>query len=278
MIFKLVRKEILGPVKRMGLGLFDQILHANDSRPSLRKPPKPLFFVHVPKTAGTSFSNYLANHWDHGDAYQPIIGGMERMKPDRKVNFYFGHVDFSAIAEPEKYFLITFLRDPIERCVSQYKSWNNPRNLRENNPWYGVMTQEDIAVLKLAQKMTLSDFILCENPSFDAQLFNLQSQMLCDRIDGVYDYKSAIANVLERFHYVGIVERFAWSIETFRSMFSRTLPYQLPEERENRSSQSHLRMTPKAMQRLLDMNQHDINLYDTIFGHFFGTKNIQIAA
>lgn len=278
MIFKLVRKEVLGPVKRMGLSLVDEFLHINDPRPNLRKPPKPLFFVHVPKTAGTSFSTYLANHWNHGVACQPIIGGMERMKPDRKVKFYFGHVDFSAIAEPEKYFLITFLRDPIERCISQYKSWNDPKNFTPDDPWKKIMSKEEIDSITLAQKIGLSDFILCENSRFDVNLYNLQSRLLCDRVEGEYKYESAVANVLERFHFVGIVERFGWSIEKFRSMFSRTMSYHLPKESENRSSKSHLKISPKALQRLLDMNQHDINLYETVSSRFFGTSNMRAAA
>ena len=70
--------------------------------------------------------------------------------------------------------------------------------------------------------------------------------------------------------FVGIVEHFEASITRFRSLFQNSRPYDLPLEQENRSPQKDLFLSPKALDRLHELNSMDIQLYEQELRKFIG--------
>ena len=87
-------------------------------------------FVHVPKTAGTSFRHQL--HEELGEVYldynNPLFSrevemGVSEVMRSEKFRGISGHVrgsDYLAAAKENDWALVTFVRDPIERARSHY--------------------------------------------------------------------------------------------------------------------------------------------------------------
>ncbi len=88
------------------------------------KPHDKLYFLHVYKTAGTTFRMLLEDRFDRHEicpAHQ--IGELLRLPADRLVRYrlFWGHLGFKlADLMPEEMIYLTLLRDPIEHVLSIY--------------------------------------------------------------------------------------------------------------------------------------------------------------
>lgn len=87
---------------------------------------KKIFFIHVGKTAGTSFNSFLKNNLkgeDHCERYL-IPGTNQFSNPDhlQTLDFISGHLKLSVFQEnnfsKNEYFILAFLRDPISQLIS----------------------------------------------------------------------------------------------------------------------------------------------------------------
>ena len=100
------------------------------------KYKKPLFFYHVPKCAGTTFTVLIShlinrNHridgtlFDNNDkggltAYENYIKN-ENLINSSNFDFLYGHVPFEIHSKLRNdYIFATILREPIQRCISHY--------------------------------------------------------------------------------------------------------------------------------------------------------------
>jgi hypothetical protein len=115
---------------------FEDLLAFSNSKKSLPTVP-PLVFMHIPKTGGTTLNNILMKNYRYRmDSY----GGdfFPRYFPDEFVSlvrtpeaddsrrpvFFTGHIDVSNDLfryMPERYVVITMLRDPVDRIISHYR-------------------------------------------------------------------------------------------------------------------------------------------------------------
>jgi len=79
---------------------------------------KKVFFIHIPKTVGTTFKNILYENYSE-DEICPIWDESILFKNHSKYKLFHGHFDFDVSEKFEvKPVLITFLRDPLE--ISYY--------------------------------------------------------------------------------------------------------------------------------------------------------------
>lgn len=89
----------------------------------------PVYFLHIPKTAGTSFQTYLTGHFGQQNICPAHLwSDLLRLTPlevARKAfiwGHFYGYLE-RYISVPLRY--ITFLRDPVERALSHYAHITN---------------------------------------------------------------------------------------------------------------------------------------------------------
>lgn len=110
---------------------------------------RPLVFIHIPKTAGTTFSQILqAAFQGQGRLQVQRLGpeALARVAADTDCPFFAGHVSyrqtqaaFAGVARRPHY--VTVLRDPIQRVLSAY---SYARENREAKRWHPLASRHDI--------------------------------------------------------------------------------------------------------------------------------------
>jgi len=229
----------------------------------IRNPRHPIAFVHIPKTAGTAFTQYLlSNIGDEAKVAPPFMGDMMVTRDKRSpYRIYWGHYDYFRLKETGKKFtFVTFLRHPLARAISQWKSWSDPANLTE--AWLNVMEPFQVEALRFSQTATLEEFIMSPNLYIEGHIRDVQTRYLADTPDKPGMLDSAKRNLETVFQYFGLVERFDDSIRLFQASFKNTLPYSVPSAHENRSRHADNALSPRAQARLQALNANDFELYE----------------
>src|SRR5512135_3015151 len=103
-----------------------------------------LIFLHIPKTAGTTFRSILPANYRAEELYnvptnaegQVDFSGLDRLSDveKRKIRVLAGHFQYGAHEHlPQKSSYITILRDPVKRIISRYY-----HAVREVPGWTGI--------------------------------------------------------------------------------------------------------------------------------------------
>ncbi len=227
--------------------------------PALR--PRQLAFMHIGKTAGTSFHHLIRSAMPealtfNGGPEQFDLMTSEELEP---FDLLLGHFSFhhSMKFRPNKY-LLTFLRDPVERVLSNYhflKSWDG----------YVDATNEEM--IRASRELTLNEFLQSPLPQVRAVVENHQtyffgSDWRASRNEEQEELFQRARENLYSLQFVGLTERYAESIKMlFNDLGFSDIP-----------SVTHLNVTPKRppADELLpedrnlieDINSLDIRLYE----------------
>jgi Sulfotransferase family len=125
---------------------------------------EPLVFHHIPKTAGTSLTlglqAMLRSQLWNAQSEKVVRAKISEINRFRMIS---GH--FSSEFLFEKFpvgSILTVLRDPVERAVSQFNDWHNNNKIQYNDPAWSF-EPEILAALELAQHMSPMEFFRSEN-------------------------------------------------------------------------------------------------------------------
>ena len=149
-----------------------------------------LVFLHIPKTAGTAITSFLREHFDASEVMPQLEIPFHRSHPiwpliarhyqllGVGMHLEHEHVDAfqRGLANERPPFLLTVLREPKKRLLSQYKEWRSTSDAAMH-----VATDELKDAILTARTRPFSDFLRSENPMIRVTLDNLQTRLLVGR-------------------------------------------------------------------------------------------------
>jgi hypothetical protein len=211
----------------------DRILSSLEKK-AARQPSTPrgpggrqICFMHIGKTAGTSLQHALFEAMKGAPIFHESLSNFDAASPvELAINdLVIGHFTHQHVAKLRRdRFLLTFLRDPVERVVSNYHF------LRTTSP----VSDYSSGAIEAARSLTLGDFIRCDDPRVRMVTENFQAKALAH--DFRPEYQAKIADLrgeaernLARFDFVGVVEHYEASVATL----SRALGLELMAKKLN---------------------------------------------
>ncbi len=170
-----------------------------DTNPQQASRYNGVFFLHIPKTAGSSicdmfaftFDRFLRDAQSHPDQCQELLGGDETF-------FAGGHFLFPRarpFIERDDLFTFTVLRDPFEQVISHLKwvkAYGNPPMVHrraEIHPGLAELAQ-DLWDMPLNDARSVRDLAVAKAPRV---FCNLQTRYLCE--GGYCDLWQAFSNI-----------------------------------------------------------------------------------
>jgi len=196
-----------------------------------------LISVHVPKCAGTSFRQVLsalfgAQVWyNYGTIFTQEQARSELVPPGaRVIHGHFFADAFDRVIPDHR--LITWVRHPVERVVSNYQHFLRSPDMRD----------ECCRALH-EQRLDLRGFADLD------WMRNLTTRYLANK-------------PVEDFEFIGITEDFEGSIRRFCKTFGYVRPRKLPHENVNRGRTAELYdVSPGDRAFILDRNRADLDWY-----------------
>lgn len=219
-----------------------------------------IYFMHIPKTAGTSFKHALIKNFDSNEIFPskrdinknsgryPNIERIEKKKLVPKIQqakLFYGHYPLHIYNrfELDKDLKITFLRDPIRRTISHLK------HLKRYNPLFKGLSLEEIFEFKDFRVWQFDNlqtrYFLMGTPNYNLNFSNL---------------KTAKNNLL-KFDFVGITENYRDSLKLFENRFDISIEY-LEHNKLSTSKTSSSSINEEFFLKIYDSNRLDIELYN----------------
>ena len=207
-----------------------------------------LISLHIPKTAGTSFRNILKNVYGEDEVVRFDINGKNDVRLNQtvyhetklpKVKVIHGHFTMESLENkfilPPKIKVITWLRDPVKRVISNYYYLES--RLKE-------ILDEENNNLNILDKMqrSLIEYARAENSR------NRQTKFVKGRN-------------IEDFDFVGIQEDF----DTDITRLSLVLDWkEVPELlQHNKTPEVRAEISKDILDEIFELNKEDIDLYNT---------------
>ncbi len=242
-----------------------------------------LYFLHIPKTAGTTFATVLESYFDLDSICPEQL--WHELLPEKKLNFskykliwgHYGYCLYQIL--PKKPIYITMLRDPIEQTISsiEHRIRDPDLRLKHLNEFIGKTLLEILTDSKIKLSTDPQTNYIGLDPDVSSMIdlsnresifnFNFAKTLKLTKSKTTHDdlIKTSIQN-LSKFAFVGIAEKFEESLFLLYYTFGwRPMPslwkLNVTQKKTKRST-----LPPEALQKIIDATQLDKKL------HEFGVK------
>lgn len=198
----------------------------------------PIFFMHIPKTAGTSLRYLLEREYrPHLEAYYPPQVP-ELLPVNSTASAVTGHFKWGFHGSyPARY--VTFLREPIQQVISHYRHIQRSQNTDHQ-------AYKKLSIVEFAQ----SDFAANIQTAY---LLGLPTGAQPDHTAGEQAFQQLL-----RCEAFGITERFDASVVLMRQSLGWRRPYYLTI---NQGEGPQLQLTSAEIQALQQSQAADLKLY-----------------
>jgi hypothetical protein len=242
---------------------------------------KAVLFLHVHKTAGTTLHRIIEKEYSPFRIYtiegRRIEWSIDHFKnlPERRraaLRVVKGHMSFGLhelLPQPSTY--ITFLRDPIERCISSY-AYSKGNRL---NPLHGRINRENLDLAQFLSIAPWNNNLQCKAiAGIDRRdyrpisLFREMRRPGAKGLDAGFDVWStpeilqrAKENLQRFFGFVGLAERFPDSLVLLKHLFGWKLS-SYSSYRKSRNRPRRETFAPELLSEVEGRNRFDRELYE----------------
>lgn len=231
-----------------------------------------LIFIHIPKTAGSTFGSIINKLYPDdkrfvisgGSAvpsnyqYEAAILNFKRLdeKIVQKIDLLVGHMPVIIDEKASQFKFITFLRNPVERVISDYRYVTTT----PTNPLYLLVN--DISIQEYVSR------------NRDLQLDNLQTRLISGNLDGEITEEDLIKAkdvIAEHFIFVAFTEYFNISLVYLKDVLNWS---HYPRFRkENVTKKHNHKITDEEISIIESYNKFDLKLYNDCLQTFL--KNVE---
>lgn len=145
---------------------------------------QPVFFHHIPKTAGTTLTSYMASIYSN----EMFVGRSEKVIRKNisalpRYRFVSGHISNTLLFDlTDATHIMTIIRDPFKRAISQYKNWRDGVRIQdESDVW--ELTEVAKEAIYLAQNSDVESFFRSSNMEIIANTRNVYTRAYCQAVD-----------------------------------------------------------------------------------------------
>lgn len=224
-----------------------------------QSPPYPLIFLHIPKTAGTTFNQILDRQYRKQNIHNILSDDTKKNMDDfcskpaqyrHQVRLLRGHMSFGlhdSLAPGARY--ITILREPIARVISHYH--------------YVVRTRHPLFIGKIEeQQLDLERYL---QSGISGELQNGQTRWLAGVLDNrplnQTHLDMALSNIENHFDWIGLTEKFDDSLVILARQYNWLRCYY---KKQNIGNKPPERLSQSAMEKVIQLNCLDVQLYKEI--------------
>ncbi len=240
-------------------------------------PDDRLYFLHIHKTAGSTLARILETHFGQGQICPPQTWQQFLTLPRTDLaqyRLFRGHLLAFSQWLPTRPWIVTFLRDPVERTLSTYDYIR--RNDRHR-------------LHRSAMTMDLETFL--HDPDTTGTVRDLQTRWILANAlpcDSLKDMEAQVAELgldplttarrqLDSYAFVGLVERFDASVQRLMDVLGWPLFDWMTEHSGDRVNVSEDRvrredLSSGVLDRILELTSLDRALHETALAHFDATS------
>ncbi|HQR31918.1 MAG TPA: sulfotransferase family 2 domain-containing protein [Blastocatellia bacterium] len=231
------------------------------------------FFLHIPKTAGMSFTSFLCDHFDPAETLVGEYWETIRKQPMDQLAKYkliTGHIGYELCFHLNNPFVIAIFRHPVDRLCSVYEYLNQ---VFDNDPKFSVEDPDINAFIqlwKVAVRRPLSEFLdSTEAPVIAALLRNPQSRQLAQSTPYLLSDLSdeqifQLAQPrFDKIDVVGTVESFADTVAVTCRKAGWEMPADLDRHTKNITEKRSIResLDPSLRQKIEKLAAVDLEIY-----------------
>lgn len=226
---------------------------------------RPVYFIHIPKTAGTMLRTLLAIHFHHEETFAGYYSVDKNTTPASfdRLKFLVLHSGVEMAKRfPVRPILLTFLRDPLERSLSAFYYL---RTLPD-----GTFNDASLdRLIQRARQLELADFLREEPAGAQRHLGNLQTWLLTEQqtrgFDPFFleaDHLEEAKRNLDRCELLGLTERMDDSLSLLTARMGWPAFEQTPRANGTDRRPGVEQLDPSTRAALQELTAVDRELYE----------------
>jgi hypothetical protein len=216
-----------------------------------------LYFIHVPKCAGTSFISLVDERYVI-DEIIPTHYDIKKLKneiTDEQLagyRFIRGHLPYDLVVPrlPRQPRIITFLREPITRLISNFQM-----RQRVSDPLVGL--QSTLNNISLEEFLNQPDLVRIFANRATRLIGGMKKLSTGERVPNLELAKERLSD----FDFVGIVEHFNDSLELFCHIFDFPPVHSQRNLNISPNREARSEIAAQVLERIAEVEQADIELY-----------------